>query len=83
MSLAYIGIDPSLDTEGDDYPEPACLIHDTSGEDVRGWEMAECTCPPAERTPIPRCRCSHFQGWNTNAQDDGTTIGPACREAKK
>ena len=25
--------------------EPACLIHDTSGEDVRGWEMAECTCP--------------------------------------
>ena len=26
-------------------PEPACLIHDTTGEDVRGWEMAECTCP--------------------------------------
>lgn len=24
--------------------EPACLIHDVSGEDVPGWEMAECTC---------------------------------------
>ena len=31
--------------EGDDYPEPACLIHDVDGEDVRGWEAAECTCP--------------------------------------
>ena len=27
-------------------PEPACLIHDTAGEDVLGWEMADCTCPP-------------------------------------
>lgn len=33
------GCEPDLE------PEPACLIHDTSGEDVRGWEMAECTCP--------------------------------------
>ena len=35
----------SLDEEPDDYPEPACLIHDITGEDVPGWEMAECTCP--------------------------------------
>ena len=21
-----------------------CLLHDTTGEDVPGWEMAECTC---------------------------------------
>ena len=35
----------SLDEESDDYPEPACLIHDVAGEDVPGWEMAECTCP--------------------------------------
>jgi hypothetical protein len=28
----------------DQTPEPACLIHDVSGEDVPGWEMAECTC---------------------------------------
>ena len=25
-------------------PDPACLIHDVSGEDVPGWEMADCTC---------------------------------------
>ena len=39
------------DAEGDDYPEPACLIHDTSGEDVRGWEMAECACADVESDP--------------------------------
>ena len=36
----------------DDYdldPEPACLIHDVRGEDVRGWEMAECTCTKGAR----------------------------------
>ena len=22
------------------------IIHDTAGEDVLGWEMADCTCPP-------------------------------------
>ena len=26
-------------------PDPACLIHDTAGADVRGWGMADCTCP--------------------------------------
>ena len=35
----------ALDEEPNDYPEPACLIHDITGEDVPGWEMAECTCP--------------------------------------
>ncbi len=25
------------------HQEP-CLLHDTTGEDVPGWEMAECTC---------------------------------------
>lgn len=38
------GCEPDLE------PEPACLIHDTSGEDVRGWEVAECTCPRTPRT---------------------------------
>lgn len=38
------GCEPDLE------PEPACLIHDTSGEDVRGWEMAECTCPRRDGT---------------------------------
>ena len=28
---------------GKRYQEP-CLLHDTAGEDVSGWEMAECTC---------------------------------------
>lgn len=40
----------------DDYPDPdpACLIHDTTGEDVRGWEMADCTCPAPARRIDPR-----------------------------
>ena len=44
------------DVEGDDYPEPACLIHDISGEDVRGWEMAECTCPESDPGAKSRLR---------------------------
>ena len=28
---------------GQRHQEP-CLLHDTAGEDVPGWEMAECTC---------------------------------------
>ena len=38
----------ALDSDGLD-PDPACLIHDTAGEDVRGWEMAECTCTKGVR----------------------------------
>lgn len=42
----YVGC-PECDRDQD--PEPACLIHDTTGEDVRGWEMAECTCTKVAR----------------------------------
>lgn len=46
----------------DSWPEPACLLHDVSGEDVRGWEMAECTCPTRPLTaagiiPLPMGLC--------------------------
>ena len=43
-------LDRALGEEPDDYPDPACLIHDITGEDVPGWEMAECTCPNPYRT---------------------------------
>ena len=42
---------------GQRYQEP-CLLHDTAGEDVPGWEMAECTCKdltnPYRETPTDR-----------------------------
>ena len=38
-------LDRALGEEPDDCPDPACLIHDITGVDVPGWEMAECTCP--------------------------------------
>ena len=52
-------LDRALGEEPDDYPDPACLIHDITGEDVPGWEMAECTCPTIRPhvkvdTPDPR-----------------------------
>lgn len=33
------------EAEAAGHPAPACLIHDTTGEGVRGWEMTDCTCP--------------------------------------
>ena len=41
---AWLDVAAIIEQTVDLVPEPACLIHDC-GEDVPGWEMAECTCP--------------------------------------
>lgn len=51
----------------DDYPEPACLIHDVSGEDVRGWEAAECTCT--------RTRVGELTAEVARLRESGRTLG--------
>ena len=63
----------ALGEEPDDYPDLACLIHDITGEDVPGWEMAECTCPTIRPrieadTPDPRLHVLARPGYDDYAE---------------